>query len=134
MCLIHRLADDAQQRAQLCARLGASKGKYGQVLTLGDLDDETLGVATQPFQIDLATRGIEHAAIKIIVHPESDQVVNDAALIIEHAAVDGLALFGGAVNVVGQHALEKLARDRKSTRLNSSHVAISYAVFCLKKK
>src|SRR5690625_6311215 len=26
------------------------------------------------------------------------------------------------------------ARDRKSTRLNSSHVAISYAVFCLKKK
>src|SRR5690625_7071779 len=29
------------------------------------------------------------------------------------------------------HTLE---RDRKSTRLNSSHVAISYAVFCLKKK
>src|SRR6266702_5849442 len=27
-----------------------------------------------------------------------------------------------------------LAADRKSTRLNSSHVAISYAVFCLKKK
>src|SRR5207253_11475180 len=27
-----------------------------------------------------------------------------------------------------------LGRDRKSTRLNSSHVAISYAVFCLKKK
>src|SRR5439155_4359865 len=27
-----------------------------------------------------------------------------------------------------------LTKDRKSTRLNSSHVAISYAVFCLKKK
>src|SRR5690606_42142241 len=27
-----------------------------------------------------------------------------------------------------------LGRDRKSTRLNSSHVKISYAVFCLKKK
>src|SRR3712207_7170570 len=27
-----------------------------------------------------------------------------------------------------------LARDRKSTRLNSSHANISYAVFCLKKK
>src|SRR5690606_40800668 len=27
-----------------------------------------------------------------------------------------------------------LAADRKSTRLNSSHVKISYAVFCLKKK
>src|SRR5439155_16669812 len=27
-----------------------------------------------------------------------------------------------------------IKKDRKSTRLNSSHVAISYAVFCLKKK
>src|SRR5699024_12004739 len=30
--------------------------------------------------------------------------------------------------------LEKRMLDRKSTRLNSSHVSISYAVFCLKKK
>src|SRR5690606_39806491 len=29
---------------------------------------------------------------------------------------------------------ESLHKDRKSTRLNSSHVKISYAVFCLKKK
>src|SRR5207249_7539111 len=29
---------------------------------------------------------------------------------------------------------ELIKRDRKSTRLNSSHVSISYAVFCLKKK
>src|SRR5207249_5794619 len=28
----------------------------------------------------------------------------------------------------------RFERDRKSTRLNSSHVSISYAVFCLKKK
>src|SRR5438045_7296196 len=30
--------------------------------------------------------------------------------------------------------VEVAARDRKSTRLNSSHLGISYAVFCLKKK
>src|SRR5439155_15271285 len=30
--------------------------------------------------------------------------------------------------------LQLALQDRKSTRLNSSHVAISYAVFCLKKK
>src|SRR5947207_6008602 len=28
----------------------------------------------------------------------------------------------------------RMAKDRKSTRLNSSHTVISYAVFCLKKK
>src|SRR5439155_461449 len=33
-----------------------------------------------------------------------------------------------------QPYLDKRRPDRKSTRLNSSHVAISYAVFCLKKK
>src|SRR5436309_8775426 len=32
------------------------------------------------------------------------------------------------------HQPGKQVRDRKSTRLNSSHVKISYAVFCLKKK
>src|SRR5437868_13198581 len=30
-------------------------------------------------------------------------------------------------------AEQRIAQDRKSTRLNSSHVSISYAVFCLKK-
>src|SRR5690625_4033382 len=32
------------------------------------------------------------------------------------------------------HMNDRSRRDRKSTRLNSSHVASSYAVFCLKKK
>src|SRR5699024_7404870 len=35
---------------------------------------------------------------------------------------------------LNEEDLEDLFRDRKSTRLNSSHVSISYAVFCLKKK
>src|SRR5699024_11576173 len=34
----------------------------------------------------------------------------------------------------GEPAAGARTRDRKSTRLNSSHVSISYAVFCLKKK
>src|SRR5439155_27354770 len=37
-------------------------------------------------------------------------------------------------NDIGGTVREKVTKDRKSTRLNSSHVAISYAVFCLKKK
>src|SRR5699024_11355834 len=35
---------------------------------------------------------------------------------------------------LGAAGLDRRDRDRKSTRLNSSHVSISYAVFCLKKK
>src|SRR3989442_4176586 len=42
-------------------------------------------------------------------------------------------LFIVAANMARDDA-RRAARDRKSTRLNSSHVRISYAVFCLKKK
>src|SRR5256885_7219247 len=40
----------------------------------------------------------------------------------------------GCKSVGGTDEPERPCRDRKSTRLNSSHLVISYAVFCLKKK
>src|SRR3712207_6853695 len=52
-----------------------------------------------------------------------------------------VALAPGATGELGNHLFgltcrpaELDVRDRKSTRLNSSHANISYAVFCLKKK
>src|SRR5947207_15676750 len=57
---------------------------------------------------------------------------------------DALPIFAGAARERGapqgdgdRGAVQRAARctaDRKSTRLNSSHTVISYAVFCLKKK
>src|SRR5436305_11743638 len=59
---------------------------------------------------------------------------------------DALPIFTGLWQVSGRNDVSYRARvamdcvyarrrkDRKSTRLNSSHVRISYAVFCLKKK
>src|SRR5438876_4863844 len=50
-------------------------------------------------------------------------------------AVDLFTLVALELAAPGRHhALADLFRDRKSTRLNSSHPSISYAVFCLKKK
>src|SRR6266702_5556075 len=40
---------------------------------------------------------------------------------------------GGVCGQTGRPLEDVADQDRKSTRLNSSHVAISYAVFCLKK-
>src|SRR5699024_12452295 len=53
--------------------------------------------------------------------------------------VDGLSLYreGQGLSFLQQRhqaLVRGVAPDRKSTRLNSSHVSISYAVFCLKKK
>src|SRR5437899_3375914 len=47
----------------------------------------------------------------------------------------GYALwFHQLMEQAGHRLLVEPQRDRKSTRLNSSHLGISYAVFCLKKK
>src|SRR5256886_420534 len=43
-------------------------------------------------------------------------------------------LFGEALNLKNDILLHTYHTDRKSTRLNSSHSQMSYAVFCLKKK
>src|SRR5690625_4573144 len=52
------------------------------------------------------------------------------------ATLGGQTALNAAVDLHEAGILDKYSveLDRKSTRLNSSHVAISYAVFCLKKK
>src|SRR5690349_23626412 len=59
---------------------------------------------------------------------------SDAAVVQNRELLAGIAVapVGHPVRVLGVG--EAGVGDRKSTRLNSSHVEISYAVFCLKKK
>src|SRR2546430_9535879 len=57
----------------------------------------------------------------------------------QHRYAEAEVLFGRVVqlnpkSVVARTHLANALADRKSTRLNSSHSQISYAVFCLKKK
>src|SRR6266540_4635332 len=66
------------------------------------------------------------------------QVVFDRArgMLFRQGRFRGRNLFGGnGGSGERRETLGRLTRkDRKSTRLNSSHITISYAVFCLKKK
>src|SRR5205807_4444354 len=57
------------------------------------------------------------------------KVINDAAMQAIGSYRGGRMLFLGLGTGLGATLI-----DRKSTRLNSSHLVISYAVFCLKKK
>src|SRR5690625_2471213 len=71
----------------------------------------------------------------VLVHvPKKDGTVR----VVPLAALprDGAWYVSGSAGGAPKHPdwVFSLRRDRKSTRLNSSHVAISYAVFCLKKK
>src|SRR5207248_10791481 len=58
----------------------------------------------------------------------------DLGLFSDEAVVRLSAYSGGIPRVINTVCDHCLLLDRKSTRLNSSHRTISYAVFCLKKK
>src|SRR5690625_6866840 len=62
--------------------------------------------------------------------PEGEADVSRSKFLRGGALALGAGTLGAAATAAGAPA----EADRKSTRLNSSHVAISYAVFCLKKK
>src|SRR3712207_7303536 len=62
-----------------------------------------------------------HAAVQLAHELEGTEQGRDAVIVV-------------LLPDSGRGYLTKIFKDRKSTRLNSSHANISYAVFCLKKK
>src|SRR5690606_41397405 len=63
------------------------------------------------------------------------ELAEAATTVKDELGVTGIALGTQAGTASATEGIESIFQsDRKSTRLNSSHVKISYAVFCLKKK
>src|SRR5437868_12620481 len=57
-----------------------------------------------------------------------------AVVVFEDVQIDAVVVRKFRARIGARNFRTTTASDRKSTRLNSSHVSISYAVFCLKKK
>src|SRR5699024_11636282 len=74
-----------------------------------------------------------HDALPIYHIDEGDGVPIGLPMSIEESGTDPSTPYKSSDNARRRYAVG-FAIDRKSTRLNSSHVSISYAVFCLKKK
>src|SRR5690348_18011787 len=84
------------------------------------------------------------SVVKELLENSLDAGGNDLRIEVENGgrrliriADDGCGMLrDDALLAFERHATSKLrdVKDRKSTRLNSSHPSISYAVFCLKKK
>src|SRR5207247_6290276 len=72
--------------------------------------------------------------------PRSRAHIHNVRIALHHSEIIDAPAHGRGANLPEFQALEFIGgirlvgRDRKSTRLNSSHEWISYAVFCLKKK
>src|SRR2546427_3842787 len=92
---------------------------------------------------DLTVTGVQTCALPISIWIVSDiddrlraqQALSQAHELLEQQVRDRTRELSATVeNLHREIADRKLDQDRKSTRLNSSHSQISYAVFCLKKK
>src|SRR3712207_8749214 len=84
----------------------------------------TLFPYTTLFRSGRRARGICRAASQELSHE---------GVTADHLAAE-LAALRRRGDAVAHQRVHDLGEDRKSTRLNSSHANISYAVFCLKKK
>src|SRR3989475_4954644 len=87
---------------------------------------------------DLTVTGVQTCAlpISIVASPRGTDKKVPRIRMLPCSAVGALLQdLEGGQGLAFQHLQEgAAAQDRKSTRLNSSHSQISYAVFCLKKK
>src|SRR5438034_3342958 len=76
-------------------------------------------------------------AAKLNISVETDWRVKDVealADVVHNVMNISASIASGSFRTEGMIVAPCSMRDRKSTRLNSSHTVISYAVFCLKKK
>src|SRR5439155_9844480 len=94
----------------------------------------------QPRVLIICERAAERETIRVLVGTMGCQWVvassiEEALAMLSRERISAVLLeLPGAVSHPDQIHKNVRELDRKSTRLNSSHVAISYAVFCLKKK
>src|SRR3712207_8951616 len=71
-----------------------------------------------------------HSPVRILIRPESAVAIPEQHEHVAEVVADEQVELAVAIGI----GHRKARIDRKSTRLNSSHANISYAVFCLKKK
>src|SRR5438067_13461014 len=87
-----------------------------------------------PISIDVSPFLVYCYAAHRALHSFPTRRSSDLHIAFDMADLDGVMRGIGRLRDAGFDCVWGPGRDRKSTRLNSSHVSISYAVFCLKKK
>src|SRR5947209_16953330 len=130
-----KIADGQLQKLRVCA-VAPRYAKHCAIRTVTRIAHRAQS-AMPATRIDFANHATPHECFIRRALNEADELMPNRALKTRVAAHDPHIRL---TNSTERHAHNGLARalrlrqDRKSTRLNSSHANISYAVFCLKKK
>src|SRR2546426_12841760 len=123
----HRAGGEPGSEALLLGRPGSGEARHAVLHVDVDTRVAQLGAACER----LSHRALDGRIVRLhgllLRRRHHLELVHDAL----HAARLPSILLGRRLGFGRRHHAEE---DRKSTRLNSSHLVISYAVFCLKKK
>src|SRR5690625_6596823 len=92
---------------------------------LGLLGPYLVGMAIDEFIVEKETAGLLLLLVWLLII----YFLHSSAIFLQNFWMIGIAQ--NTVYTLRKQLFEQFHEDRKSTRLNSSHVAISYAVFCL---
>src|SRR5690625_3143223 len=119
-----------KMKEQLAALQTEALEKVSNIETIKELQDINVAYLGRKGSLTAVLRGMGKLS------PEERPVIGELANKVREVISKAIEEKQEVLEQVALNAqLEKeTIEDRKSTRLNSSHVAISYAVFCLKKK
>src|SRR5699024_8558626 len=103
--------------------------------------DKKMNLLTTIGNRDGSKKALMRVCGAIVTNPDLYEILMDYDCLISKD-LETNSIYEGAGDYLKDYKIENnhiyhcknLKIDRKSTRLNSSHVSISYAVFCLKKK
>src|SRR5690349_8470177 len=107
------------------------------------IEDETSRIQVETLDRNCAEFGVPllgmrdvRQGIVHVIGPEQGFTLPGTTIVCGDSHTSTHGAFGALAFGIGTSEVEHVlaTQDRKSTRLNSSHVEISYAVFCLKKK
>ena len=107
-------------RGQL-ARPGALHSKHGEFGTLDHADVERFGLLANPRKIFFPRRRVDDQPIVRVADEIDDQVVDHAALLIEHAGIQRLAVVLELGHVVGHQLLQEFA-NALAREIDDRHV------------
>src|SRR5690606_6308241 len=135
------VACDIRYSDQVDRLLANSLDRYGQVDALvnnaaGNFISPTERLSANAFAtlIDIVLKGTANCTLALGKHWIAQKQAASVLNIVTTYAFTGSAYVVPSAAAKGGVLALTRSLDRKSTRLNSSHVKISYAVFCLKKK
>ncbi len=110
-----------EQRRGFLPCIRALHGDHRQVEARLDRDLESARVLAQPGDVLVARACVHDHPVPVVVKVIDDQVVDDPAVLEQHAGVERLAGLGELCDVVGEHPAQEVA-DPRTAQVHDTHV------------